>query len=332
MPYSGTGLTAGPFALTLNQSLQCADPHVGVASTSVQVQNSSGFALAVNSGAEVYSITSYQSSTIPVPASGAGITITPVSQQSQSGAASVTLVWMLDGQWPPQPDGALTGGQTITVGQGTFAGSTSSSTTFVVTPPTFASTLQITGSIDVAPFRSVTLTVTGDTTSTVYESQAYGEGANPVDLEFPIDTTADASYTITLTPTGSTYSYSLTVTAIGSGSSVVVFGSSGLPLDVVDYGGLQSANGTVSSTALTPILGAPGAGTCYRLHSFCATTTTQVLDLAIGADQPMAVVTAPGFVLLGGRLANGVVNVKASGASTMAYEVGYDVVTLPTIT
>jgi len=118
--------------------------------------------------------------------------------------------------------------------------------------------------------------------------------------------------------------FPVTTTRQGTGADLTT-----IPLDVAPMGGLSSLSGTISSTTLTLILAAPIAGTAYRLHSFCATTTTQTLEL-VGTGQPFCAVTAPGFALLGGRVITSSISIKASGASTMAYELGYDLVLLPT--
>ena len=109
MAYVGTGITTGPYSLALNTSVTVTHPRTGgVLSTSVQIQNASGYALSVLSGTDLYTITAYQSTTIPVPVSGQGVVMTPTLSTTPTVSPTAVMIWLLSGQDPPQPDGPLT--------------------------------------------------------------------------------------------------------------------------------------------------------------------------------------------------------------------------------
>jgi hypothetical protein len=103
-----------------------------------------------------------------------------------------------------------------------------------------------------------------------------------------------------------------------------------LAQEVYEIGGVQQTSGTIASVVTTQILAAPPAGKVYRLHSFCATTTNQILNLIAGG-QPMASVTSPQFIYLGGLLVNQSISIAASANVNMAYNLRWDQINTPTI-
>jgi hypothetical protein len=112
-PYGGTGLVAGPYPYTaapgFSDTFPVPDPHItGVPSSSVQVQNVGPLPLIVTVGPDQYAVTASQSTTIPLPTNGAGIVCTLTNSGAATESGSLEFVWMLEGQWPPQPDGPLT--------------------------------------------------------------------------------------------------------------------------------------------------------------------------------------------------------------------------------
>ncbi len=330
-----TGLTTGPFALELGSTLATPDPNANSSGGSVnaQFQNASAYAITVQGGTDQWTVTSYQATTIPCPPGGLGFLVTPESITGTPGNGQLTVVWLLNNQEAPQPDGPLTSPTgTLVAGLGIKQGelAAGNNVSWDLTVPLFMSDFVIIGAIAGAPTSSSTLTATGDTTSTVYLTAHYGVLYQPVNESLVISGATETGVTVELSNTGlGTFIYSLAFTALGTGGTQVLT-FPGIPLDVVPYGGASSVNGTIASTSVTQILAAPASGAAYRLHSLCATTTTQSLDL-LTTGQPIAVVTAPGFIYLGGIITASTVSIKASGATTMAYNLAYDTVTLPSI-
>ena len=112
----GQPATTGPFQLSSTVPLVVGDPNVftGPASSSVQVQNSSGYLISVNTGGSSYTIQPFACSTIPTQ-NRTGATITTIAPLSNFGN-SITLIWMIPGQNPPMDDGALTQGNIQSLG------------------------------------------------------------------------------------------------------------------------------------------------------------------------------------------------------------------------
>ena len=112
----GQPATTGPFQLSSTVPLVVGDPNVftGPASSSVQVQNSSGYLISVNTGGSSYTIQPFACSTIPTQ-NRTGATITTIAPLSNFGN-SITLIWMIPGQNPPMADGALTQGNIQSLG------------------------------------------------------------------------------------------------------------------------------------------------------------------------------------------------------------------------
>jgi hypothetical protein len=95
----------------LNTIVVEADPYTagGQVAHNVQIQNSSNFVLTILAAGLLYTIQPFLAQTIPLAADGGSVTLT--STQNPSGAASsstITLVWLLAGEDPPEQDGPLT--------------------------------------------------------------------------------------------------------------------------------------------------------------------------------------------------------------------------------
>jgi hypothetical protein len=221
-----TGETTGPFALIPGATVQLDDPfaRLGAQSSFVQLQNASGLAISVLSGGNLYTITSNQSSTIPTPGSGQEL----IASAGDVGlGGTLTAVWLLKGQSPPQPDGPLTAQDQLTIRLDALVGDAAAGTPFTADEqlPLFATTMRL-----VAPPGAVTsgdgfeITVTGDATSTVYFDQVFPAGAVVFDVTFPVDTSSDLSVTITISVTVGIVTFdAITVYAAGPGIAVVSY-------------------------------------------------------------------------------------------------------------
>ena len=100
-------IPVGPISLTLSTPVTEVDPAQthGSTSASVQIQNSSAFVLIVLSAGDPYTIQPFFATTIPV--SGAPIVITPTQNPQNTSGNTITIVWLLNGEQPPQEDGPL---------------------------------------------------------------------------------------------------------------------------------------------------------------------------------------------------------------------------------
>ena len=334
-----TGLTTGPFALDLGETFATPDPNANSSGGSVnaQFQNASEYAITVQGGTDQWTVTSYQSTTIPCPPGGLGFLVTPESITGTPGNGQLTVVWLLNNQEAPQPDGPLTSPTgTLVAGLGIKQGTLAAGNTvsWDLTVPLFMSDFAILGYLHGAGI-TATLTATGDTTSTVYLDQAYA-GNSDVNESLGISGATETGVTVELMNTGlSAITYSLTFTALGTGGTQILT-FPGIPLDVVPYGGLSSVNNGASTNLSTAVelLAAPATGTCYRVHSFTIEGGgTQTCGLLLGAAGAFfAIGTSPATtVVLDGRLVNAAIYAKASGSTATSVEVGYDIVTLPSI-
>ena len=100
-------IVTGPYALEAGQILQVNDPSINSASSSVQVQNNSGFSLLIIDGNGGQSqIGPNIAATFP---SYGGATITLQVVGSGLAATGVSLVWLLPQDTNPQPDGQIVG-------------------------------------------------------------------------------------------------------------------------------------------------------------------------------------------------------------------------------
>lgn len=98
--------TTGPYSLALGVPISPADPVNGVWSDQLQVQNYSTFLLTVVAAGATWTISPFMAKTIPL--TPLPPTITPSSNPSGAAANKLTLVWLLNGEVSPTPDGALT--------------------------------------------------------------------------------------------------------------------------------------------------------------------------------------------------------------------------------
>ena len=111
----GTGIVQGPIQYNQAPGVTAAytqdDPRSanGMASTSVQIQNNAPLPVQVTAGGDEWSITSAQSSTIPLPPDGSGVVWTVTNPGSSQVTGFITFIWLLDSQEAPQPDGPLSG-------------------------------------------------------------------------------------------------------------------------------------------------------------------------------------------------------------------------------
>jgi len=102
-----TGITQGPYALTNGGTLSFNDPNVwGGSAATIQFQNATGFVIFVQTNGAGYNIQPFTNTTIPT---NSGQTITSVATATGNVAAgNLYVVWLLEGQTPPIPDGPIT--------------------------------------------------------------------------------------------------------------------------------------------------------------------------------------------------------------------------------
>jgi hypothetical protein len=100
-------LTTGPFSPVLNTPLSCPSPYSGTpGAAKVQVQNNSGFTLALQSppGGQVFSVAPFTAATIPL-APTQGVVLDAIA--GIGGTNEITLAWLLDHDTAPMQDGAI---------------------------------------------------------------------------------------------------------------------------------------------------------------------------------------------------------------------------------
>lgn len=98
--------TTGPYSLTLGTEIIPTDPTIGVWADQLQVQNYSTFLLTVVAGGATWTISPFMAKTVPL--TPLPPTILPGSNPSGAAADKLSLVWLLNGEVSPTPDGALT--------------------------------------------------------------------------------------------------------------------------------------------------------------------------------------------------------------------------------
>ena len=337
---SGTGLTSGPYNLAAGGLLTLADPNAkgGQVSDRVQIQNLSGFTLTVYSSGAPYTIPALQSSTIPTAAGGQSITVIS-SATSSTGAGSVggsvSAVWLVPEQSSPIPDGPLTVGAAVgSVAVGSkihafsiiFPGPYSENWPIDYTVQRLSLTVQISGLAS----GTITLQIQGNNSSQVYYLRTFSANGYYT-ATFAVFGSIDLSIQVTTTYGGlasPTVSYSLTATESSSTSA-----------DTVTYGGAQN----IAVTGIAPgisstLLGGPGSGLAYRLHSWSVnkaiTVAADYLTLAAsssGTVFDIAVPSSPGKYLGGLILADGVVFKNASSTITFGVFLSYDLIISPLI-
>lgn len=101
------GVTQGPFAMSYQVPLTLQDPQAqhGMASTSIQIQNTTGFVLVVTCAGNQWTIQQNMAQTIPTQ-DGYPVQIQPTQNQFTT-ANQLNVVWTTDGQLNPTPDGVL---------------------------------------------------------------------------------------------------------------------------------------------------------------------------------------------------------------------------------
>ena len=137
--YAQTGLTTEmnlSIAAGASDTYTAGDPRQGFPSAWVQVQNATFFDLSIAVGADMWTVTASQVSTIPLPPNGAGITVTANNNTANLHTGGVTLIWGLEGQDTPQPDGPLTGPNSGSGGGGGITELTSTDSSVTITDPT----------------------------------------------------------------------------------------------------------------------------------------------------------------------------------------------------
>ena len=347
---NGTGATAGPFSVSSGSTATYNDPNArgGQNSDQVQIQNASNYLLEVLTSGPPYTVQPQQATTIPTPAGGQSITITAPAGQGIQPAGSISLIWLLPGQTPPIPDGLLTTGTPAeAVVLPPYSGTISNLVPFFsqslpITAQAQSLTIQIAEIVGTFPSTYyVTLSVTGNSTGFVYLSENLGAVQNYT-VTCPL---FGAVETVTVQlgfQVAGTWSLNFYMTAIASTSpyqptALTITPTPGSPLDIVEYGGLYSFPFTaLTNGTTTQILSTPDAGTAYRLHSWAlnqALTAGNVSLRGPSGGQFYATMTTPGSTqFLGGRLVTTAVSVVNNGTgATIAGELGYDLVTLPTI-
>lgn len=325
-----TGLTTGPYTLTNGVSVSLSDPYrYSTPAASVQLQNNTGFLLTVQSSGAPYTIQPYTATTIPTIMGGQSLIVTP-NATTPNQVGQLSAVWLLDGQEPPIPDGPLTGGianQRVAL---TASGNGLQNFTIPLQATDQSISLYLTGT-----WSYLNYSVVGSVSGVTYASgfvAAVTLGYQNVG-PFSISGAVDTSVVLTISaPLASSWS----VTAIVSSTpGAFIQQPSGVPLDVVSYGGQKTASVNLTSTTTTALLAAPGAGQANRIHavSVFGNTAAQTVRFAAGAIPfaTLAVGTPPGSFVLEGLLTTSAVNVTSSAATSIFAYVFYDVVTLPTI-
>ena len=305
MSYSGTGVTQGPYSLSQGTTLTLNDPaDYSVASSSLQIQNNSGFTLTVQSAGATYNIMPFFAQTIPTIGGGQSITVTPSNPIQSAGnqTGGLTVVWLLPGQQAPIQDGALT---PIIINSREQA---PSSTSVTGTQYTYVYPLQATDQSQEYLFfpnglsgYTISYTITGLTSGHVYGTgsgfvvasrgstalgpfQAFGSIDTAVSLVVVSPSVAPVVEIVLFTGALNTSvitstSNPLYVDVVNANSSpvpvdvvntssapVIVNGAPGLNMDVVPMGGATLAGVSTTGTSGVEILAAPATGYSYRLH------------------------------------------------------------------
>ena len=131
--------------------------------------------------------------------------------------------------------------------------------------------------------------------------------------------------------------YGVTVLGLTNAEVLQVVGNPSNPLDVVNYGGLGTATVNILSGGNGNILGPPTTGFAYRLHGFMsevnAAAGTAIL-LATSGARPVygAISFNSPYCPLHGQLVTTGLSVNNAMGLTQAFDITYDVVTLPSIT
>lgn len=344
---SGTGVTRGPFALSLSTPVVADDPNAygGQVSDRVQIQNESAFTLSVFSSGAPYTIPALQASTIPTLDGGQSITITPTNQPSVNASGSVVLVWLLPGQSSPMPDGILAAGSSSTsTGTPTAfspalplnAGNTFS-VSYLTIPPG-PQLVTINAAISGTAASVATLTVTGANAGIQYYSSSVtlsGPGFAFISQSFTVNGNVDPAIQLNLFGSGPA-GWSITAADLSTTISNTVASS-----DTVIYGGVYGTEiypaGTTSPGS--QLLATPPTGYYWRLHSWCVPVTLTAGSVRLQCpNSPNNLVLAaalPGIGAgqLGGLLVPTAVYAWADATTpaSLSVSLNYDLVLAPAI-
>ena len=353
MAYEGTGITAGPYAISSGFLSTYNDPNArgGQVSDRIQIQNASNYLIQVSTSGPTYTIQPQQATTIPTIPGGQSITVSVPTQNAQT-AGTVTIIWQLPGQSSPITDGPLTGllnTQSVLVPfqTGVLNGSTLYFSQSLALPQDSQSVIiQIAQLIGTFPSSGVRLYVKGDATGFIYLDENFTSDLSNYTVSCQVFGDTDSSVTIFLGGLGAcSVNYALQIIASSSPyiaptySTVTVVGKSAYPLDTVTYGGLQSIYQTgISAGVTTTMLAAPASGLAYRLHSWSVNKAItvagdflQLQSSTAGQVYDIATANSTGRYL-GGLLVTTDVQIHNQSAATQyAVWIGYDTVTRPVI-
>lgn len=102
-------IASPPITLVADTPVSVADPlgPSGTPSAALQLQNQTGFTLAVLAAGELLTIQSLTAKTVDLARDGSAITVTPNSPTVDVQLDQLSLVWLLPGESPPMDDGPL---------------------------------------------------------------------------------------------------------------------------------------------------------------------------------------------------------------------------------
>ena len=108
----------GPYTPAVGVAIQVNDPAVYTkADVSVQIQNESDFPLLAVIGGGINSVAPFTAETIATNSAN----LLVINPQAGGTTGEITLVWLLEGEASPVPDGPLTGTTTVVRGGGSVA-------------------------------------------------------------------------------------------------------------------------------------------------------------------------------------------------------------------
>jgi len=200
------------------------------------------------------------------------------------------------------------------------------------------------------PASNITVTVVGNSSGFVYSviPVPYNALAYENVYRIPLLTLNDTTVGLQFTNAGTTainYWYGadladVDVAVYPEGEfDVTVETADGVPIDVVNYGGLSIAGLTTTATGTALLLAAPPSGSVYRIQSVSmyysgSTTPTNGRMLINGsATELLAVFTYPyqNTISLNGQLVGSTIYVDASSTTSTQWTITYDTIVTPTI-